>query len=235
MKPEIISIAELHQILPSHPVISIAGAGGKTTLMFSLAKKLPGVVVTTTTTKVSEKQILTAEEQAVISDLDHAEPRKSIWVSPSLQPQNGKIHGCNAMEFDKIAEICRKKGWILIAETDGAARRHLKAPADHEPVIPEQCNVCFSLAGLDTIGLPLNDRTVHRPEIFAALTGIKPGQRISANNIACMLDHPHGGLKNMPKAAIRFAYLTHAAVRPGSADGLFIASLLQHYHYICFS
>ena len=233
MKPELVLYSDLPTILPEYPVISIAGAGGKTTLMFSLAQNLPGTVVTTTTTKVGKTQITAANQQLTINNFPPEHPKKIIWASPSLQPQNEKIIGCTTNEFSQHAQICKAKNWSMISETDGAAQRHLKAPAAHEPVIPQESNVCVYVAGLDTINRPLNGKFVHRPEIFSEITGLETNQPITAEIIAKMMDHPQGGQKNIPSNALRIAYLTHADTDELIKAGLSISRLLQQYDYVC--
>ena len=118
MKPELVLYSDLPTILPEYPVISIAGAGGKTTLMFSLAQNLPGTVVTTTTTKVGKTQITAANQQLTINNFPPEHPKKIIWASPSLQPQNEKIIGCTTNEFSQLAKICKAQNWSIMAETE---------------------------------------------------------------------------------------------------------------------
>lgn len=233
MKPERIQLSDITGLLPEHPVISIAGAGGKTTLMFSLAKIIPGSVITTTTTKVGENQIRAADQIFALNGFPPEKTDKVIWVSPTLKPQNKKIIGCGFEEFTHLSKICRDKNWPLIAETDGAANRHIKAPATHEPVIPQECNVCFYLAGLDVINQPLNAEYVHRPEVFSRITGLEPNNTIASETIAKLLDDPQGGLKNIPANALRIAYLTHADTKERITVGKAISELLQHYDFIC--
>ena len=233
MKPKLIPLRDIPNILPEHPIISIAGAGGKTTLMFELAKTLPETVVTTTTTKVGETQINSANQQLPFDQFPPQNPEKIIWVSPSLVPQNGKISGFSKKAFPQLAEICRGNGWPIIAETDGAACRHIKAPAAHEPNIPAQSNVCFTLVGLDVVGCPISPEFIHRPEIFAHLTETKPNDLITTHSIIKLLEHPEGGRKNIPPNAIRIAYLTHAAGDERIAAAQSIVQQLQHYDYVC--
>ena len=38
--------------------------------------------------------------------------KKKVWVSPSLEPVNGKIIGCGASDYLKIADRCIKKGFV---------------------------------------------------------------------------------------------------------------------------
>lgn len=233
MKPEQLPFTKIPSILPDFPVISIAGAGGKTTLMFSLASILAGPVVTTTTTKVGEKQIKAADQHLTLSSFPPEKPKKIIWVTSSLQPVNNKIIGLDFPEYAQLVDICRSLNWPLIAETDGAAQRHLKAPAAHEPVIPEESNVCFYLVGLDVLNQPMNNIHVHRPEIFSAITELASEKPISADAIAKLIDHPHGGLKNTPANALHIAMLTHADTEERIKAGKAISEKLKHYDYVC--
>ena len=227
-----IDFSEITAILPGRPVISISGAGGKTTLLFRLAELFPGPVVLTTTTKVGAGQITAADQLLSSGDFPPEKPGKVIWVSPSLIPVNGKISGFTEEGFTRPAAVCRTNGWPLIAETDGAARRHLKAPAAHEPVIPAVCNVCFYLAGLDVIGKLLNEENVHRPEIFSRLTGLPMDAPVTPSSTAALLDHPEGGLKNMPQKALRIAYFTHADNHERLSAGLQISDKIKAYDYV---
>ena len=235
MKAEFIRITDIVNVLPERPVISIAGAGGKTTLMFALASLLPGTVVLTTTTKVGENQIKTAETQIPFDNFPPEKYGKRLWVSPSLQSENGKIIGLDLHSFTHLAKICRNKGWSIIAETDGAACKHIKAPADHEPVIPIECSVCFYVVGLDILNKPLSPDIAHRPEIINQITGLSSGAPISPEDISVLMDHPLGGLKNVPENAMRIAYLTHVNTNHVQKAAQYIAEELQNYHYVCIS
>lgn len=228
----LIDFCEIPEILPALPVISISGAGGKTTLLFRLAGLLPGTVILTTTTKVGADQLDSADQILSFHGFPPEKPGKKIWVSPSLVPVNGKVIGFGEEDFDRLAAVCRANGWPLIAETDGAARRHLKAPAEHEPVIPAVCSVCFYLAGLDVIGKPLNAENVHRPDLFSRLTGLESDAPITPSSAAALMDHPEGGLKNMPEQALRIAYLTHADNPERLSAGLQISDKIKAYDYV---
>ena len=131
MKP----MKELRFPVSPGDVISLSGAGGKTTLMFRLARAISGAVLVTTSTKVWEIQTRLADARCVIGDLPAELPGKVTWVSPSLIPQNGKILGCDAIDFAKLCMYAKRHHAALIYEADGSAQRHIKAPAAHEPVI----------------------------------------------------------------------------------------------------
>ena len=235
MKAELLPLAGLISKFPTDPVISLAGAGGKTTLLFRIARCFGNASVVTTTTKVGAEQIASADGRVTCGDFSPRDRRGVIWVSPSLEPENGKIIGCSGQEFQSLAADCQRYHIPLINEADGAARRHIKAPAAHEPVIPPETNVCFYLAGLDVLGKPVTDEFVHHPEMFARLTESRTNEPISADHILKLLDHPDGGLKNMPPSALKVAYLTHADTEERLCAGKYIAQMLRNYHYICLS
>ena len=125
-------------------IASIVGAGGKTTLMFRLAGELVRAgyrVLTTTSTKIfkpttgqSPKVIISEDPSEVIRCADR-HPLQSFHLTAAEQydETNNKLIGYVP---EAINEIWRsgKFSHILI-EADGAARRPLKAPASHEPVI----------------------------------------------------------------------------------------------------
>lgn len=224
--------SDIISLKPGFPVISIAGAGGKTTLMFDLAKNFPDPAVMTTTTKVGADQIAAADLCLELSRFPPPEMHSSIWVSPSLAPQNGKICGCSPEEFSRLAFLCREAHLPLINEADGAARRHIKAPAQNEPVIPKESDICIYVVGLDVLGKPVNGETVHRPEIFSSLTGSSEGDIIDTDSIIRLLEHPAGGLKNIPEHAVKIAYLTHVNSRERLQAAEFITSKIKSYDYV---
>jgi molybdenum cofactor cytidylyltransferase len=51
---------------------------------------------------------------------------------------------------------------------------------------------------------------VHRPEIFANLSGLEPGETLTVEAVVRVLLHPQGGLKGIPPRARRVALLTQA-------------------------
>ena len=235
MKADLQPLPYIISRFPADPVVSLAGAGGKTTLIFRIARLTDKTSVVTTTTKVGEDQIAAADIRITCGEFPPQEPQGVIWVSPSLEPQKGKILGCALREFSMLAADCGKYHFPLIIEADGAARRHIKAPGVHEPVIPPETNVCFYLAGLDILGKPVNEEFVHRPELFCRITGACFNEPVTADHIVRLFDHPEGGLKNMPPAALKAAYLTHADTEERLHAGEYIAQKLENYHYICLS
>jgi len=95
-------------------------------------------------------------------------------------------------------------------EADGAARRPLKAPAAHEPVIPENTSIVVALAGLEVLGRPLGKEMVFRSQLAGELMQLSPGETITVPALARLLAHPAGSFKGAPATARRFIFLNKA-------------------------
>jgi molybdenum cofactor cytidylyltransferase len=89
--------------------------------------------------------------------------------------------------------------------------RPIKAPAEHEPVIPPGTTLLVPLAGIDALDGPL-DRVAHRPERIRAITNdelritneekrLMEDGRLTPVGLARVFIHPQGGIKNAPEEA----------------------------------
>ena len=58
----------------------------------------------------------------------------------------------------------------ILVEGDGSRQRPIKAPADHEPVIPQGTTKTVGVIGLDALGKQITGTSVHRPELLCRLT-----------------------------------------------------------------
>jgi len=154
-------------------VISLAGGGGKTTAMFTLAAELAREkVLVTTTTKInfpSECPVTLAAslEDAVRQSEKH---HKGIMVL-GRRRVGEKLHGIPPQWVD----VLKKYFPFILVEADGAARRPLKGYAEYEPVIPSSATLVTAVAGMSVVGKPLNDQFVHRSQLVTASTGF-PGE-----------------------------------------------------------
>ena len=197
----------------SSQIISLVGAGGKTTALFQLARRLSdkSPVIVTATAHLGVWQTSLADHHIIAKGSDGL----------SSLPEQGVILVTGEIENERtkpvdnavtlwLYEKSKEQGIPLLIEADGSRQKSIKAPAEHEPPIPEFSEIVLTVAGLSTIGKPLTEEFVHRPKIFSELTGLPIGQPITAKNIAAMLTHPQGGLKNIPPNARRIALLNQA-------------------------
>jgi probable selenium-dependent hydroxylase accessory protein YqeC len=225
-------------LLNRRGVVSIVGAGGKTSLMFRLARDLSAsgaTVLTTTTTKIlkpskdqSPHVILAPLPKRVIAQAHSALRRyRHVTAAAAQRPSApGKLAGFQPQVIDELhhAGIF---DWILV-EADGAAGRSLKAPALHEPVIPASTGWVIGLAGMKAVGKPLTDKWVFRTNLFMELTGLRIGQAVSEASVAMVLSDGAGVMKGCPSTAKRIAFLNMADQRRRLTIARRIAWLLQN-------
>jgi molybdenum cofactor cytidylyltransferase len=189
-------------------VISLVGAGGKTTAMFRLAEELASEgwkVITTTTTMIRREgrcghTILEQDGDLLLQKTQRALGEFGrVTVASAFSPAEGKLIGIDPALVDALVALDEVDA--VIVEADGAKGRSLKAPAPYEPVIPTTTSVLLPVAAADAAGQPLDERYVHRPEIVARVTGAQLGQIITPDLISAVLLHAEGGLKNAPSEA----------------------------------
>lgn len=208
-------------------VISLVGGGGKTTLMFALARELAtrgNSVITTTTTKIlepssTETQLLLVEadeEQMVRVLLRNLDNYKHITLASENLP-SGKLKGISPELVVKLAGL--NKASYIIVEADGAARKSLKVPNATEPVIPHNTSLVIPVVGIDAVGCRLTKEDVFRPEIASKLLGLPLGEVISAEAIALLITHPKGIIKGSPAQARIIPFINKVDLDKGLAKG----------------
>jgi probable selenium-dependent hydroxylase accessory protein YqeC len=216
-------------------VISIVGAGGKTALMFRLARELSkdgDRVLTTTTTKVfmpmrkQSSNVLISESAETI--VQHA--RKLFKKNPHITAGSATLHLKNKLKGlkPKTIDALWQSGvfrWIIV-EADGAAGRPLKAPAVHEPVVPQSTQWLIGVVGLDAVGKPLTDKWAFRPHLVTNVTGLAFGDVITEEAVAAVLTDDMGIMKNSPPEAMRFAFLNQTDSEERLVIGQRIAQIL---------
>lgn len=209
--------------------IAFVGAGGKTTLGYRLLQELAAAgerAVFTTTTHIWEPQhgsvnclidMADGGEASLTQARTSASWRSAAILGPVVgAPNEAAVPGAfwptqqTKRRGLDAAQICamRRPGETWIVEADGARGLRIKAPAANEPVVPECADVLAVLCCLDALGRPLDDRTAHRADRIAALTGCMPGAMITPPTIVSLLAHPQGGRKGIPPHARAVAVLT---------------------------
>jgi probable selenium-dependent hydroxylase accessory protein YqeC len=207
-------------------IVAIVGAGGKTSLMFTLANDLPKPVCLTTTTKLAYGEVPGSFNHLLFSEFEnqacHVFEKAAItFISNPIDDRNQKWLGISLSQADDLITICKQQNVTYLIEADGARHLSLKAPAEWEPVIPQDADWVIVVVGLSIIGKPLNSETVFRPELFSNLTGLPPGAQIQLEHVISMLNHPAGGLKSTPpgsKVAVVFNQADAYSLKPEELD-----------------
>jgi len=203
----------------SKPIIALTGAGGKSSLLFGLGSELAAAgraTLLTATTRLWADQA----NRARFSLFSQHEPTLAFELPTSLRGyRQALVMAGPAREPGKLAGldpalICRLAALdavdAAVVEADGSRERPLKAPAAHEPLVPPCATHVVVVAGMAAVGRPLDEHTVHRPERFAALAGLQPGELLTPQALAAVLAHPDGGRQGCPPGAIPLLYLNLA-------------------------
>lgn len=215
-------------------VVAVVGAGGKTSVIGRLAFEAVatrGRAIITSTTRFT---IPPGTSLPVMTVPDLAVMRQSIEVA--VRSANGAVvagapaddHRYLGLPPEAIGELrCLGGATLIVVNADGARMRSLKAPAEHEPVIPPATTLVVAIAGLDVLGEPLDDRRIFRHELVAAIAGVAPGSPVTGSVIARVLASPAGGRKSIPPTARFVALLNKADDAPHRAAARRIAQELR--------
>lgn len=165
----------LHFFLKDTSVISITGAGGKTSLMVMLSNIFSSYdekVLVTTTTKVQEGL-----------EFDDAtcywEHQNGKCVNPGIEKIKSQIPN-----FDKV-----------IIEADGSKRLPLKYHTSRDPVVIDETDSTLAVIGLSALGEKITDVLFGYDEFLK--TNSVSEHTCGLNFIERLIDEPSGVLKGM--------------------------------------
>jgi probable selenium-dependent hydroxylase accessory protein YqeC len=199
------------------PVISVVGAGGKTTILFSLASSmatdLPGTIIICGTTRFT----LGTPTPAVWSFTDVINigittPLPStIVVSNSITP--GDKGRFSPLDNGQIAQLVQlRQIAAVLVNADGSRMRPFKAPKPEEPILPNLTTHVICLVGADALGLPITAEAVHRPDeirLVLDLVGLSELTRLDSSAISEVIVRTYGSIAKL--AGCEFSVVVHKA------------------------
>lgn len=201
-------------------IVSLVGAGGKTTVMFALGKEAGEVglkTILTTTTKIyyplhNMSVIVSDQRDTLVSQVKKALAGTNVIVAGKrIEAASGnapaKLIG---LDYDMISALSDVDAALIVVEADGATGRAFKAPADHEPVIPPSSTVVIPVVGVDCIGHPLTAEHAHRPEVIAGIAGVEIGAMITPEMVAAVFTSGDGYRKGLPPQARWIPFINKA-------------------------
>ena len=198
--------------------VALMGAGGKHTLMARLKQELTAagmpVLLTSSTNlhrptgKRESPLLLVGQHPNWSAELTR---RLRQWQAVYLLEQHLGQGMLKGLEPELLSRLRREHPQaVMVIKTDGARKRAFKAPGPDEPLIPPFSNICVLIAGLDSIGRPLNERHVHRPEIAARFAEVELDTPVTPEIMARVVAHPRAYLPKFPPGAKRVLYLSKA-------------------------
>lgn len=243
----------INRVGPGCRVLSIVGGGGKTSLLFALASDAGSAglsALLTTTARIHDPRVEHRAFDTLLLNQAWAVAGSSLPAAHDVRNDSraggfiavlgsGVVVGKMVAIHPGLIDACPEDWDMVLVEADGARHRPIKAPADHEPVIPHGSDMVCAVVGLDCVGAPLDDDHAFRPELLEAVTGLPQGQRIEASTIAALCAAPRGCFKGTPAGALRVLVLNKAdmvstdtavtvadaAIDTGAVDAVAIATL----------
>ncbi len=198
-----------------HELISLVGAGGKTTTMFALAQALKSLhkrVLVTTTTNIfypgKDECDGVIVNEAPAADLFHALPGGTVTVLGGTVVNKRKLAGVDKGYVEKL----HREGLFdcILVECDGSKRKPIKAAAHYEPVVPDNTTKTIGVIGLDAVGQPIDEAHVHRANIFSRVVGRSLGELLDAQAVVELIASPQGLFKGVPETSPRYVLLNKA-------------------------
>lgn len=184
-------------------VVSIVGAGGKSTLMYSLAEELRGEsrVIVTTTTKIFMPErgqydyIFIGEDGSKQFDKGNG-----VYVRGKAVSEENKVIGLDENILEREIPFF---DYILI-EADGSKRKPIKGWKDTEPVVISKTEKTIGVLNIEVIGKEINEDNVHRVEKFIDITNSRENELITVDHLTSLIFHHKGLFKDSKGEKILF-------------------------------
>jgi molybdenum cofactor cytidylyltransferase len=208
-------------------IVAFVGAGGKSASIRRLIEELTPQtpVLITTTTKFALEQRDLAVTHLVLRS------KEDVSLFPAFLHEHSSVivTGERWSEEPKWTAppeaLVAASGAVVLVEADGARGRSLKAPAEHEPVIPKVVDLVVPVIGLDVIGQKLEGDLVYRPELVRGLLENRQDPVLQPADVAGILTHRKGSLKAVPQSAKVRVILNKAETQKAAEQGREIAEL----------
>lgn len=194
-------------------LVCLIGGGGKTTTMFKLAKELKSqgkkVLVTTTTAiykpeKSEYDSLVLYDNNESLRVYNQATKGAITVLGKTISPSN-KLMG---VDCNLINNLFKKDVFdFIFVEGDGSRNMPIKAPASHEPVIPESATKVIGVVGMDALYQKINKENVHRPELFCEVTQTKLDDLIDEESVARLVVSDKGLFKSTNRDCRRYLFL----------------------------
>ena len=181
-------------------IITIIGAGGKTSLMFSASSLLRNdykVLVTTTThiyipdNNLHDKIIMLTHFENENYNNILQNNKNGVYVIGSHIVNNSKIKGLTFDMLDKITPYFD----VVIIEGDGSKEKSLKGWNDNEPVIYPKTTKTIGIVDISSIGIDINEENIHRVDKFLDIINDYSNNKVNIEHLEKLILNKNGLFK----------------------------------------
>ncbi len=218
-------------------VISLVGAGGKSSLLYGLINELNhdtphGYRIGTTTTMMYDPSVCDNMMCYPFDDIlpysafsPLADGDQALFIYGRKHESLPKVYGITPNQVDALSCF----PWIsyIISESDGAHRLPVKAPDSNEPQHPASTTVVIGLIGLSSYRMPMDGKTIHRFELFQKISPVRGKNLIDEHTYIDLIMHKDGLFKSTPVTAKRVLFLNQADLM-SEQDRIRIMQALAH-------
>ncbi|HSQ90336.1 selenium cofactor biosynthesis protein YqeC [Romboutsia sp.] len=176
-------------------IISVVGAGGKTSFINYIANKYKDKmrVLITATTKIY------VPSKNIYNNIHMLDEDKKIIISKDLGitvigkyiNKEKKIVG---LDFKELEHLIPKFDLILI-EGDGSKRKKLKGWNNKEPIVYPKSTKTIGILDITSYNMEINDKNIHRLEELRKITNIN-NTKVDINNLVDIVLNKNGLFKN---------------------------------------
>ena len=206
--------------ISSGDVAAFAGAGGKSSAILTIADELSEAGMTVLAVPTTKLLVSEAEKLGLLVTSEDANELRAKAREALSGGASGVVVGSGLLSKNRVGGVAPdlisslvSLADVVLVEADGSRRRPIKGTAEHEPVLPDTATLVVAMGNIRAFGMPVDEEHVHRPELFSKLTGIGPGQSITARAFARAL--AEGSLSAIPDGARPAALIT--GVLPGKS------------------
>ena len=206
--------------ISSGDVVAFVGAGGKSSAILAVADELAEAGMTFLVAPTTKMLVNEAERMGPLVTSEDGDELGAKAGEALSGGASGAVVGSGLLSKNRIGGVAPELvsslaslADVVLVEADGSRRRPIKGTAEHEPALPASATLAVAVGNIGAFGLPVDEEHVHRPELFSQLTGIGPGQSITARAFARAL--AEGSLGRIPEGARPAALIT--GVHPGKS------------------
>ncbi|MDL2254020.1 putative selenium-dependent hydroxylase accessory protein YqeC [Ruminococcaceae bacterium OttesenSCG-928-I18] len=177
---------------------AVVGSGGKTTLLWLLAQThRDKKVLVTTTTQMSPPQSERIDRVLDGEELAGEEAITGVTFAADTNAAGKKV----SPGLDQLERAAPRYDLVLY-EADGSRNLPLKGWAEYEPVVPPFTSCTIGVIPLWPLGRRADESIIHRFPLFCRLTGISPGETITARHLVKVICGGSGADKGLFEKAL---------------------------------